>query len=77
MNNRIVKPCRCRKPGENPFGYGLFRWMGHSWKNVINTDNVFDSAKYSDRKNLKTVLIVCRNCGSEILREYPQTPKHL
>lgn len=71
---RCCRPCTCRPAGDNPFGYTLFKWTliaGGRWKHMLNTATAFEAVKYADDKRLKCVLIMCRNCGTDALREHP------
>jgi hypothetical protein len=71
---RSARPCSCRPVGQNPYGYIVFKWTliaGGRWKTVCITANVHDAVAQANKKKIKTVLIKCRNCGQEALRERP------
>lgn len=68
---RLVSPCRCRYQAETPWGYHLWKWIGgrKSWKAIGYHKNLDVVAKYADDKGLDVVLIACRGCGADVLRE--------
>ncbi len=71
---RSARPCRCRPAGQNPYGYIVFKWTliaGGRWKTVCITENIHEAVEQANKKKIKTVLIKCRNCGDEALREWP------
>ncbi len=70
---RIVRRCHCRQQTEKAWGYDLCEWVGgrKSWKNHGKATHPEDVVKYAADKGLKTILIRCNGCGSDVLREYP------
>lgn len=69
---RLVRRCHCRYQAEKSWGYDLFEWVGgrNSWKKHGKATHPEDVVKYAADKGLKTILIRCRGCGSDVLREY-------
>jgi hypothetical protein len=70
---RLVRRCHCRYQAEKSWGYDLCEWVGgrKSWKNHGKATHPEDVVKYAADKGLKTILIRCNGCGSDVLREYP------
>ena len=69
----LVRRCHCRYQAEKSWGYDLCEWVGgrKSWKNHGKATHPEDLVKYAADNGLKTILIRCNGCGSDVLREYP------
>jgi len=75
MKRPLLDPCLCRDATVPPYGYSLFKWTriaGGRWKQVTTTPTVFRAVMLADKLKIKCALITCRNCGADILREYPE-----
>lgn len=71
-----LQPCQCRDATIPPYGYSVFKWTrvaGGRWKHVTAAPTVFRAGAIADKLKIKVALIICRNCGAEILREYSLT----
>jgi len=67
---RTARECQCDKANVARWGYQLFFWNKMFWMRKGGPKRTVQEALDAAGKS-KVILIVCRACGSEPLREYP------
>lgn len=68
---RFVRPCGCHYQREKPWGYEIQKWIGgrKSWRFVSSHKTAEGAQAAAERYPF--VLIRCRGCGAEQVREMP------
>lgn len=66
--NRSTRECKCDAVAK--WGYQAFFWRGKKWHQRGVGQRTSQGA-VAIVKRFQTILITCRGCGSEMLREYP------
>lgn len=70
MSTRIAKPCNCEyQKIEKPWGYQVFSWNKGQLKWHRRSIRATPDDAIKAARRIKRVLLVCRGCGSELIRE--------